>query len=42
MPIGQIIGGEYGEVLIRQKSGEIIEIGDLLSIDDVIMQVHDL
>jgi len=42
MPIGQIIGGEYGEVLIRQKSGETIEIGDLLSIDDVIMQVHDL
>jgi len=42
MSIGQIIGGEYGEVLIRQKSGRTIEIGDLLSIDDMIMQVLDL
>ncbi len=42
MPIGQIVGGEYGEVLIRQKSGETIEIGDLLSIDDLILQILDL
>ena len=42
MDVGQIIGGEYGDVWIRQKSGETIEIGDLLSIDDVILQVHDL
>ncbi|MEF8835386.1 MAG: ATP-binding protein [Candidatus Thermoplasmatota archaeon] len=42
MSIGQIIGGEYGEVKIRQKSGRTIEIGDLLSIDDMIMQVLDL
>ncbi|MBS3817400.1 MAG: ATP-binding protein [Candidatus Thermoplasmatota archaeon] len=42
MPIGQIVGGEYGEVLIRQKSGETIEIGDLLSIEDVILQILDL
>ncbi len=42
MPIGQIIGGEYGEVRIRQKSGETIEIGDLLSIEDIILQVLDL
>ncbi|MFO7791428.1 MAG: ATP-binding protein [Candidatus Saliniplasma sp.] len=42
MTIGQIIGGEYGDVWIRQKSGETIEIGDLLSIDDLILQVHDL
>jgi len=42
MSIGQIIGGEYGEVTIRQKSGRTIEIGDLLSIDDMIMQVLDL
>ena len=42
MSIGQIIGGEYGELNIRQKSGRTIEIGDLLSIDDMIMQVLDL
>ncbi len=42
MPIGQIVGGEYGEVLIRQKSGRTIEIGDLLAIDDLILQVLDL
>ncbi len=42
MSIGQIIGGEYGELKIRQKSGRTIEIGDLLSIDDMIMQVLDL
>ncbi|MFW6065161.1 MAG: ATP-binding protein [Candidatus Natronoplasma sp.] len=42
MSIGQIIGGEYGEVIVRQKSGRTIEIGDLLSIDDMIMQVLDL
>ncbi|MFP4142590.1 MAG: ATP-binding protein [Thermoplasmata archaeon] len=42
MSIGQIIGGEYGEVLIRQKSGRRIEIGDLLSIDDMILKVLDL
>lgn len=42
MPIGQIIGGEYGELCIRQKSGKVIEIGDLLSIGDIILQVNDL
>ncbi len=42
MVVGQIIGGEYGELLVRQKSGQIIEIGDLLSIDDIILQVYDL
>ncbi|MBS3782076.1 MAG: ATP-binding protein [Candidatus Thermoplasmatota archaeon] len=42
MSIGQIIGGEYGELTIRQKSGRTIEIGDLLSIDDMILQVLDL
>lgn len=42
MSLGQIIGGEYGEVLIRQKAEETIEIGDLLSIDNLILQVHDL
>ncbi len=42
MAIGQIIGGSYGELMIRQKSGRTIEIGDLLSIDDNILQVLDL
>ncbi len=42
MVLGQIIGGEYGELVVRQKSGQIIEIGDLLSIDDIILQVYDL
>lgn len=42
MVLGQIIGGEYGELVVRQKSGQIIEIGDLLSIDDIILQVFDL
>lgn len=42
MAIGQIIGGDYGELMIRQKSGRTIEIGDLLSIDDTILQVLDL
>lgn len=42
MKIGQIIGGEYGELFIRQKHGQTIEIGELLSIDDMILQVFDL
>ncbi len=42
MTVGQIIGGEYGELLIREKSDASIEIGDLLSIDDMILQVLDL
>ncbi len=42
MVLGQIIGGEYGELYVRQKSGQLIEIGDLLWIDDIILQVYDL
>lgn len=42
MVVGQIIGGGYGELFVRQKSGQIIEIGDLLYIDDIIVQVFDL
>jgi len=40
--VGQIIGGSYGEILIRQKSGEKIELGDLLVADDILLQVIDL
>ena len=40
--VGQIIGGKYGEIWIRQKSGERIELGDLLVADDILLQVFDL
>ena len=40
--VGQIIGGSYGEILIRQKAGEQIEIGDLLVSGSTILQVFDL
>jgi DNA helicase HerA-like ATPase len=43
---GQVIGGELGKVLIRQKSGVQLEIGELLVCDDggkrIILQVYDL
>ena len=40
--VGQIIGGDYGEIWIRQKSNEKIEIGELLVADDILLQVFDL
>ncbi len=40
--VGQIIGGSYGEIWIRQKHGERIELGDLLVADDILLQVVDL
>ncbi len=43
---GQIVAGEVGKILIREKSGEKIELGDLLVVDDngghLIIQVYDL
>ena len=43
---GQIVAGEVGSILIREKSGEKIELGDLLVVDDaegyLIIQVYDL
>lgn len=43
---GQVIGGELCKVLIRQKSGERIEIGELLicggSEQKILLQVYDL
>ena len=40
--VGQIIGGSYGEILIRQKSNEIVELGDLLVADDILLQIYDM
>ncbi len=44
--IGQIISGSHGNLLIRQKAGENIELGDLLVSGDAnsyhILQVYDL
>ncbi len=43
---GQVIAGQVARILIRQKSGERIELGDLLVVDDEdgysIMKVYDL
>ncbi|MDF1537905.1 MAG: ATP-binding protein [Candidatus Thorarchaeota archaeon] len=43
---GQVIAGKVAKILIRQKSGERIELGDLLVVDDEdgysIMKVYDL
>ena len=43
---GQIVAGEVGKILIREKSGEKIELGDLLVVDDsegyLIVQVYNL
>lgn len=43
---GQVISGEFGNILIRQKSGENIELGELLIAESadrkILMQVVDL
>jgi DNA helicase HerA-like ATPase len=43
---GQIVAGEVGKILIREKSGQKIELGDLLVVEDgegyLIIQVYDL
>ncbi len=43
---GQVIAGQVGKILVRQKAGAKIEIGDLLAIDDsegyLILQAYDL
>ena len=28
--VGQVVGGSFGDILIRQKSGTDLEIGDLM------------
>ena len=45
--VGSVIAGSHGKILIRQKSGSTIELGDLLRVDHEdgrysILQVYDL
>ncbi len=44
--VGSVIGGSIGKIFLRQRSGERIELGDLLVCEEgdslVIMQVYDL
>lgn len=43
---GQVISGEFGKIIARQKSGNEVEIGELLIADSadgkILMQVYDL
>ncbi len=46
--IGQVIGGGFGQILVRQKAGATLEIGDILVLeereagDNLILSVFDL
>ncbi len=44
--VGQVLSGQFGELLVRQKSGEELELGELLVADSeggkTIMQVYNL
>lgn len=40
--VGQIVGGDYDEILIRQRSDARIELGELLVADDILLMVYDL
>ncbi|MDC8438233.1 MAG: ATP-binding protein, partial [Candidatus Nitrosotenuis sp.] len=44
--VGQVIGGSFGDILVREKSGRNLEIGDLLVSDEngsfLILQVFAL
>ncbi len=46
MILGQVISGKFGEICVRQKSNENIEMGELLIAENkdskVLMQVYDL
>jgi len=42
---GQVVSGDFGKIVVRVKSGEILEIGELVVIDSQekqILQVYDL
>lgn len=44
--VGQIVGGEHGKILVRQKAGSSLELGDLLVVEEgqnsTILQVNNL
>ncbi len=44
--VGQIVGGKTAKILIREKSGKKLELGDLLVVEEdkglLILQVYDL
>ncbi len=46
--VGQVLSGEFGEILVRQKGGKELELGELLVADDAqaetttILQVYNL
>lgn len=44
--VGQIVGGKTARILIREKSGKKIELGDLLAVEEngalIILQIYDL
>jgi uncharacterized protein len=46
MTKGQVISGEFGKILVRQKAGENIELGELLISDNgqekILLQAYDL
>ena len=46
MAKGLVISGEFGNILVREKSGKKIELGELLIADipegQILMQVFDL
>ena len=46
--IGQVIGGGLGQILVRQKAGATLEVGDILVLeekeagDNLVLSVFDL
>ncbi|UCD26418.1 MAG: ATP-binding protein [Candidatus Bathyarchaeota archaeon] len=44
--VGQVVGGKAARILVREKSGKKIELGDLLAVEEkealLILQVYDL
>jgi hypothetical protein len=39
---GILVGGDFSELIVRQKDGDPLHIGELLLAGDVLLQVHDL
>ncbi len=46
MPKGQIVAGDFGKIIVRVKSGEQVELGELAVVENagetIILQVYDL